>query len=101
VIRTITLLRFISEPELREEITAQTNKVEAYQGFSAWLRFGPGVPSVVRVAVVAHELQKVGRRHDAHATCPAASQTEPDTPSPPAGQATNSGRHGEAGQRRH
>ena len=40
VIRTITLLRFISEPELREEITAATNKVEAYQGFSAWLRFG-------------------------------------------------------------
>ena len=39
VIRTITLLRFISEPELREEITAQTNKVESYQGFSAWLRF--------------------------------------------------------------
>ena len=34
------LLRFISEPELREEITAATNKVEAYQGFSAWLRFG-------------------------------------------------------------
>jgi len=40
VIRTITLLRFISEPGLREEITAATNKVEAYNGFSAWLRFG-------------------------------------------------------------
>ncbi|MCA1700294.1 MAG: transposase, partial [Actinobacteria bacterium] len=40
VIRTITLLRLISEPELREEITAATNKAEAYQGFSAWLRFG-------------------------------------------------------------
>jgi len=40
VIRTITLLRFISEPELREEITAQTNKVESYNGFSGWLRFG-------------------------------------------------------------
>jgi hypothetical protein len=40
VIRTITLLRFISEPELREEITAATNKVEAYNAFSAWLRFG-------------------------------------------------------------
>ncbi len=40
VIRTITLLRFISEPDLREEITAQTNKVESCQGFSAWLRFG-------------------------------------------------------------
>ena len=40
VIRTITLLRYISEPELREEITAATNKVEAYNEFSAWLRFG-------------------------------------------------------------
>jgi TnpA family transposase len=40
VIRTITPLRFVSEPELREEITAATNKVEAYNGFSAWLRFG-------------------------------------------------------------
>ncbi len=40
MIRTITLLRYISEPELREEITAATNKVEAYNEFSAWLRFG-------------------------------------------------------------
>jgi predicted solute-binding protein len=40
LIRTITLLRFISEPELREDITAATNKVEAYDGFSAWLWFG-------------------------------------------------------------
>jgi TnpA family transposase len=40
VIRTITLLRFISEPKLREEITAATNKAEAYNGFSAWLMFG-------------------------------------------------------------
>ena len=43
VIRTITLLRFISEPELRDEITAATNKVEAYNGFSGWLRFGNDV----------------------------------------------------------
>jgi TnpA family transposase len=43
VIRTITLLRFISEPELREEITAATNKVEAYNEFSGWLRFGHDV----------------------------------------------------------
>jgi TnpA family transposase len=40
VIRTITLLRFISEPELRAQITAATNKAEAYNGFSAWLMFG-------------------------------------------------------------
>jgi len=40
VIRTITLLRYISEADLREEITAAQNKAEAYNGFSAWLRFG-------------------------------------------------------------
>ncbi|MGH2719714.1 MAG: Tn3 family transposase [Actinomycetota bacterium] len=43
VIRTITLLRYISEADLREEVTAATNKVEAYNGFSAWLRFGSDV----------------------------------------------------------
>ncbi len=40
VIRTITLLRFVSEPELRIQVTAATNKAEAYNGFSAWLMFG-------------------------------------------------------------
>jgi TnpA family transposase len=40
VIRTITLLRYLSDPALREQITAITNKVEAFHGFSAWLRFG-------------------------------------------------------------
>ncbi len=42
-IRTITLLRFISEPELREQITAATNKIESYNGFSGWLGFGSEV----------------------------------------------------------
>ena len=40
VIRTITLLRYISEPELRAEVTAATNKAESYNEFSDWLRFG-------------------------------------------------------------
>ena len=40
VVRTITLLRFVSEPDLRAEITAATNKAEVYNGFSEWLRFG-------------------------------------------------------------
>jgi hypothetical protein len=39
-IRTITLLRFISEPELREQITAATNKAESYNAYSGWLGFG-------------------------------------------------------------
>lgn len=43
VIRTVTLLRFISEPDLREEVTAATNKAEAYNGLSEWLRFGSDV----------------------------------------------------------
>jgi TnpA family transposase len=37
---TITLLRLISEPELRAEIDAATNKVESYNQFSDWLAFG-------------------------------------------------------------
>jgi len=36
----IVLLRFLSEPELREQVTAVTNKTEAFHGFAAWLRFG-------------------------------------------------------------
>ena len=43
VIRTITLLRFISEADLREEITAAQNKAESFNGFSEWLRFGSDV----------------------------------------------------------
>lgn len=40
VIRTIFLLQYISDMKLREQITASTNKVEAYNGFSKWLFFG-------------------------------------------------------------
>jgi TnpA family transposase len=39
-IRTITLLRYLSQPELREQITAITNKTEAFHGFAEWLMFG-------------------------------------------------------------
>ncbi len=40
VIRTIFLLQFISDIKLRQQITAATNKVEAYNGFSKWFFFG-------------------------------------------------------------
>ncbi|MDR7304480.1 Tn3 family transposase [Haloactinomyces albus] len=40
VIMTITLLRFLSEPELREQITAITNKAEAFHGYAEWLMVG-------------------------------------------------------------
>ncbi|TQE22098.1 hypothetical protein SipoB123_24595 [Streptomyces ipomoeae] len=43
VMRTTVLLRFLSEPELRESIQAMTNKVEAFHKFSHWLMFASDV----------------------------------------------------------
>ena len=43
VIRTLFLLDYISDVELRETITAQTNKVEAYNGLSDWCAFGSDI----------------------------------------------------------
>lgn len=40
VIRTIYLLKYISDPDMREEIHAQTNKVESFNGFVKWFYFG-------------------------------------------------------------
>ena len=40
VIRTVFLLRWLSELELRVQVTATTNKVEAFHGFAKWLFFG-------------------------------------------------------------
>jgi TnpA family transposase len=37
VIRTVTLLRYLSDPGLREQITAVTNKTEAFHDCSEWL----------------------------------------------------------------
>lgn len=37
VVRTVFLLQYISDIQLRQQITACTNKVEAYNGFSQWL----------------------------------------------------------------
>jgi Tn3 transposase DDE domain-containing protein len=42
-VRTIVLLRFLSEPEPREGITAITSPVEAFRGFARWLMSGGGV----------------------------------------------------------
>ena len=39
-VRTIFLLKYISDPEMREEIHAQTNKVESFNAFVKWLFFG-------------------------------------------------------------
>ena len=40
VVRTVFPLQDISDMELREQIGATTNKVEAYNGFSKWSFFG-------------------------------------------------------------
>jgi TnpA family transposase len=40
VMRTVALLRFLGDSALRVGVTAATNKAEAYNGFSAWARFG-------------------------------------------------------------
>lgn len=40
MLRTLFLLRYISEPHLREQITASTNKVESYHRLAQWCPFG-------------------------------------------------------------
>lgn len=40
VVRTVFLLQYISDIQLRQQITAVTNKVEAYHGFAKWFFFG-------------------------------------------------------------
>ncbi|QHA09272.1 Tn3 family transposase [Streptomyces broussonetiae] len=40
VIRTIQLLRYLTDPQMRRRATVATNKVEAYDGLSEWVRFG-------------------------------------------------------------
>jgi TnpA family transposase len=40
VVRTVFLLQFLSDANLRQQITESTNKVEAYNGFAKWLFFG-------------------------------------------------------------
>ena len=36
----MALLRYLADPWLRARITAATNKVESYHGFTQWLSFG-------------------------------------------------------------
>src|SRR5690242_1083517 len=40
VIRTVQLPRYLSDAPLRRRVTAATNKVKAFNGFSQWLGFG-------------------------------------------------------------
>ena len=40
VIRTIYLMKYISDVELRSTIQAATNKSEGFNGFAKWIAFG-------------------------------------------------------------
>ncbi|WP_211454325.1 Tn3 family transposase [Collimonas antrihumi] len=42
-VRTIFLLKWISDIKLRQEVTGETNKMESYNGFAKWLSFGGDV----------------------------------------------------------
>jgi TnpA family transposase len=42
-VRTIFLLKWISKLQLRQEVTANTNKIESYNGFAKWFSFGGDV----------------------------------------------------------
>ncbi|MFE5550215.1 Tn3 family transposase [Streptomyces sp. NPDC056534] len=39
-VRTVVLLRYLSDSGLREQIQKATNKTEAYNGYTKWLHFG-------------------------------------------------------------
>lgn len=34
------MLRYLADPQMRRRVTAATNKVQAYNGFSEWVHFG-------------------------------------------------------------
>jgi TnpA family transposase len=40
VVGTVQLLKYLTDPAMRRRVTAATNKVEAFNGFSEWVRFG-------------------------------------------------------------
>lgn len=42
-VRTIVLLRFLSEPKLRIRSRSSPNRMEAFPGFARWLSFGSDV----------------------------------------------------------
>jgi len=39
-VRTVALLRYLADPQLRARVTAATNKADSYHGFTQWLGFG-------------------------------------------------------------
>ncbi len=66
VIRTIFLLEYVSNQELRQTITATTNKVESYHKLEDWIRFGS------RYLVASNdpdEMEKAVKHNDLIANC--------------------------------
>ncbi|MDQ9172311.1 Tn3 family transposase [Oxalobacteraceae bacterium R-40] len=43
VVRTLFLLKWISDIKMRREVTDETNKMVSYNGFAKWLSFGADV----------------------------------------------------------
>jgi TnpA family transposase len=43
VLRTVYLLRWIASKDMRQEVSATTNKIESYHAFTKWLDFGGDV----------------------------------------------------------
>lgn len=53
-IRTMFLLRYISDPELRRTIHAETNKAEEFHQFAGWAFFGgEGIMALIVIFRVA------------------------------------------------
>lgn len=66
VIRTIFLLDYVSNKELRQTITATTNKIESYHTLEDWIRFGS------RYLVASNdpdEMEKAVKHNDLIANC--------------------------------
>ena len=66
VIRTIFLLDYVSNKELRQTITAATNKIESYHTLEDWIRFGS------RYLIASNdpdEMEKAIKHNDLIANC--------------------------------
>ncbi|MBA2652790.1 MAG: Tn3 family transposase [Tatlockia sp.] len=66
VIRTIFLLDYVSDKELRQTITATTNKVESYHTLEDWIRFGS---KYLVVSNDPDEMEKAVKHNDLIANC--------------------------------
>lgn len=66
VIRTIFLLEYVSNKELRQTITATTNKIESYHRLEDWIRFGS---KYLVASNDPDEMEKAVKHNDLIANC--------------------------------